>query len=380
MTPTRLSVAMLNNFSGPSLGGAEVQLLALVRDLPARGIDPIVVCEEGSALAREAAGIGGVRVLTADFRPASLVATAWALRRRLAGVRIVQGTGFLTNILARVVGRSVRAAVVNTVQVVPGAARLDGESWPMGLVRAGLDRSTRTRVGRYIAVSAAVADGLVADDVAQQRITIVPNGVDIAALRSSASLPLAAPLRGGRPRIGYVGRLERVKGVEYFIRAAAGILERFPDARFVVAGSGALGDEMKALSVHVGVADRFDFLGYVGAIAPLYAALDVVVIPSLSEASGLTAIESLALGVPVVATRVGGLPEVVIDGETGLLVPPGDAEAIGRAVELLLRDPARATEMAAAGGRRVEASFTLERTVSGYADIYDGLVRDGAGR
>ena len=117
-----------------------------------------------------------------------------------------------------------------------------------------------------------------------------------------------------------------------------------------------------------------EFVGYVESVAPLLAALDVVVVPSLSEASGLTAMEALALGVPVVASRVGGLPEVVADGSTGLLVPPGDAAAIAGAVTRLLDDPVLARSLAAAGTRRVEERFALDQMVEGYLRLYRELV------
>lgn len=370
----RRSVALLNNFAGPSLGGGEIHLLVLLRELPGRGIDPVVVCAAGSVLAGAVAEIGGVQVVPVDFSALSLLRVPSALRSRLRGVDIVQGTGFLTNIVARRLGRRLRAKVLNTVQVVPGAARLDGESVPKRMLRAGLDRFTRGRVDLFVAVSSAVEGGLRAAGVAADRIVIVPNGLDVVALRSAAVLPLPAPLGAGHPRIGFVGRLERVKGIEYFVRAVPGILRGHPEARFVVAGSGSLEAAMKTLAASLGVADHLELLGYVSPVAPVLAALDVVVIPSLSEAAGLTAIEALSLGVAVVATRVGGLPDVIVDGETGLLVPPADPEALAHAVEALLRDPVRGREMAAAGAHRVEESYTVSRMVDGYLDVYTRLV------
>lgn len=374
MTGGRFAVALINNFAGPSLGGGEVHLLALLRELPRRGVDPIVVCASGSALADAAAAIDGVEVVAVEFKPSSMVWPAGALVDRLRGVDVVHGTGFMTNIISRRVGRRLGAVVVNTVHVVPGAARLDGESWSKSLVRAGLDRSTRSGVHRYIAVSTAVASGLMSDGVQGDLIAVVPNGVDVQALRLSAAMPLAVPLGEGRPRIGYVGRLERVKGIEYFVWAAARILEDVPEARFIVAGSGSLQDAVERWVVDLGVDGRFELLGHVSSIPPLLAALDVVVVPSLSEASGLTAMESLAVGVPVVATRVGGLPDVIVDGETGLLVPSSDAEAIAVAVEGLVCDPERGRKLSAAGARRVEECFTIERMVAGYLEVYRQLL------
>jgi len=143
--------------------------------------------------------------------------------------------------------------------------------------------------------------------------------------------------------------------------------------RFLIAGTGSLGDELRARAAASPAAGSISFLGHLGDPAQLLSALDVTCVPSLSEASGLTAIESLALGVPVVASRVGGLPDVVVDGRTGLLVPPGDAGAVAAAISELLADPARAQALGRAGREHVEQQFTVERMVDGYRRVYEEL-------
>jgi glycosyltransferase involved in cell wall biosynthesis len=130
--------------------------------------------------------------------------------------------------------------------------------------------------------------------------------------------------------------------------------------------------------VDLGVADRIQFLGYVESVPSLLAALDVVVIPSLSDASPLISMEALALSVPVVASNVGGLPDVVVDGATGLLAAPGDTAGIARAVERLLADPPWAGSLASAGTQRVEERFTAERMVDGYLRLYSSMTESSA--
>ncbi len=296
-----------------------------------------------------------------------------ALAAKLKSAQIVQGTGFLTDLIARRVGARTHAPVVNTVHVVPGAARLDGEPATQAAVRALLNRASRRTVARFVAVSEAVGNGLTADGVDPSRIVVIPNGVDTAALRETASRDACVTLAETSRRVGFVGRLEKVKGCEFFIRAAALLAADHPDARFVVAGTGSRAGELRALAAELGLGDTVDFVGYVESAPGLLAALDVVVVPSLSEASGLTAIEALALNVPVVASRVGGLPEVVLDGVTGLLAPPGDAGAIAGAVRRLLGDPALARSLAAAGAQRVEERFALDQMVEGYVGLYAEL-------
>jgi glycosyltransferase involved in cell wall biosynthesis len=370
-----MTLAVINNFPGPTLGGGEVQLLALLRRLPAAGVKPVVVCAAGSALEREARALRGVVVLPVDFAPRSLVSLAADLAARLKGAQIVQGTGFLTNLMARWVGARTGTPVIDTVHVVPGAARLDGEPATRAAMRALLDRASRRTVTRFVAVSEAVKTGLTADGIHPSRIAVIRNGVDPPALREAASRDAGVILDETCRHVGFVGRLETVKGCEYFVRAAALLAADRPDVRFVVAGAGSRADELRALAAELGVGDGVDFVGYVDSAPALLAALDVVVVPSLSEASGLTAIEALALNVPVVASRVGGLPEVVLDGVTGLLVPPGDEAAIARAVSRFLGDPALARSLAAAGAKLVEERFALDHMVEGYLRLYRELAR-----
>jgi glycosyltransferase involved in cell wall biosynthesis len=369
-----IPVAFINNFSGPSLGGGEVQLLALLRGLLAAGAKPSVVCAAGSALERELQALAGVKVFPVDFAFRSLRSLVLGVATRLQGVQVVQGTGYLTNLIARQVGARAGLAIVNLVQVVPGAARFDGESRTISAARELLDRFSRARVGRFVAVSNAVGAALVARGVPASRIEVIPNGIDIAQIRRAALDAPAFALNKAGARVGFVGRLERIKGCEFFVRAAARLATYHPDVRFVVAGAGSREPELWRLAVDLGVADRIQFLGYIESVPPLLAALDVVVIPSLSEASSLISAEALALGVPVVASNVGGLPDIVVDGETGLLAAPGDTAGIARAVERLLADPSWAASLASAGRQRVDERFTAERMVEGYLRMYSSMI------
>lgn len=367
-----LRIAFLNNFAGPTLGGGEVQLLALLPGLVAAGVRPTVVCAAGSGLEREARHLAQVAVVPVDFSPRTLPKMVAGLPRRLRGVELVQGTGFLTNLAARAVGGALGVPIINTVHVVPGAARHDGESRSRSAARAALEHASRLPVTRFVAVSEAVRDGLVADGVVAARISVVANGVDVGALRAAAATVDRSP-RAGR-RVGYLGRLEPVKGGEYFVTAAALLAGDDAETRFVVAGTGTSEPLLWRLAAELGLADRLEFAGYASSAPAFLGGLDVVVVPSLSEASGLTAMEALALGVPVVATRVGGLPEVIADGETGLLVPPADPGALAAAVRRLLGDPELAGRLAAAGADRVAELFTVERMVAGYVSVYEELV------
>ena len=165
-----------------------------------------------------------------------------------------------------------------------------------------------------------------------------------------------------------------MKGCDVFLQAAKLISAQRADVSFVIAGSGTLGADLRVHATSMGLASRVRFLGFVDPVAPVQKALDIVVIPSLSEAFGLSAIEALALQVPVVASRVGGLPEMIVDGQTGLLVPPDDPQAIVDAVYRLLDDPELGRRLATAGAQLVEERYTLERMVDGYLGVYQSIV------
>lgn len=358
-------IVFINNFPGASIGGGERHLLSLARDLVAHGEDVIVVAAADSHMLDRVEAIEGVGALSVDFREGSPTAVALRIARSIPVASIVVGTGFYTNIIARQFGVAVRSRIVNIAHVVPGANRLQGERLLSRIVRWSLDRSSRRSVDRWIAVSDAAAQGLIRDGVRRDRVTVIPNGIDAEEVRSDAGSP--EPHEG--VRIGFVGRLETVKVPQAMIELA----NRLPEADLVIAGSGSLAEDLADRSRQAGVADRIDFAGFVDPIEPLLASLDILVVPSLSESSPIVILEAQALGVPVIATNVGGIPEMVIDGVTGLLVPAQDPDALEAAVRRLLSEPELRDRIVDDARRRVELESTLERMVMRYREVFDDL-------
>jgi len=369
------TIVFVNNFPGPGLGGGEVQLVQLIRGCVAAGLDVRLVCVANDELELEASRAGAV-VVRRRLEPVRLVAAARWLRSYVtrSNAAIVQGTGYATNMLSRRAGRGSSTLVVNAVHVEPEASLHDGGS-RLGLrVRGAVDCAGRDDVDAYVAVSVAVRDALVAGGVPTGDVTVIYNGVDVDALRDAAAEPAPASMPRERPLVGVVARLEPVKGVAQFVRAIAELAVDHPEARSVVVGSGPQERTLRDLAAELRLEDRIAWLGTVSPAAPVLDALDVVVMPSLSEGLPLVPLEAMALARPVVATEVGGLPEVVVDGETGLLVAPRDHMALARAVGALLSDPARARALGEAGLRRVETEFTVERMVAGYLALYERLL------
>jgi glycosyltransferase involved in cell wall biosynthesis len=213
------------------------------------------------------------------------------------------------------------------------------------------------------------------------RITVILNGVDAQrfaradrlAARAALDLPPDAPV------IGIVGRISEQKGQEEFIRAAALVRREFPQARFLVVGSAddaALLHKAEALVAELGLDGVVRFTGHLGDMPTVYAALDVLAAPSRWEGFGLMLVEAMAAGRPIVATAVGAIPEVVVDGETALLVPPRDPPALAQALLALLRDPTRASEMGRKGVARAR-EFSWERSGERLAGIYRRILTVG---
>jgi glycosyltransferase involved in cell wall biosynthesis len=214
--------------------------------------------------------------------------------------------------------------------------------------------------------------------VRPERLRLIHNGVDTS--RYGAGADAAA---NGRPEglteipegclvVGSVGRLHPVKGHRYLVEAWPHVRRRFPEARLLLVGP-AWPDQEKTIrdaAAGAGVSDRLVLAGLRDDVHRLLPRMDVVALPSLTEGFSNVIIEAGAAGRPVVATRVGGNPEAIVEGETGLLVPPRDPVALGDAINTLLADPERRQRMGAAARRRVHALYTVERMVERWEKLY----------
>jgi glycosyltransferase involved in cell wall biosynthesis len=178
------------------------------------------------------------------------------------------------------------------------------------------------------------------------------------------------PYSGGGPRLLCVGRLIPVKGHLVLLRAVAQARSRVPELVLDVAGQGPLEPALKAYAAELGLGEAVRFLGFVSPIQSAIEATSGVVVPSLGEGFGMVALEAMERARPVVASDVGGLPEIVADGDTGFVVPAGDAEALADAIVTLVSDLTRAAEMGEAGRRRALESFTPERATRGIEELY----------
>jgi glycosyltransferase involved in cell wall biosynthesis len=235
------------------------------------------------------------------------------------------------------------------------------------------------RVNYVVAVSHQVERGLLTGGVSPNRVRTLYSGVDCSAMVSSEGDD-DVRAQHGVPReallLGTVANLLPLKGYEVMLDAFPAILAAMPTVHYLIIGGG--GAEycarLKAMTVERGIAERVHFTGFQESVASYLSALDLYVHPSLKEAFGLAVVEAMAMGKAVVATTVGGLPEVVAEGETGLLVPPGDAESLAAAVVSLLEDKVRREQMGRNGSARAQERFSLDASVMHMEQLYGEIL------
>jgi glycosyltransferase involved in cell wall biosynthesis len=174
--------------------------------------------------------------------------------------------------------------------------------------------------------------------------------------------------------IGTAGRLVELKGIEYLLRAAATLRHEFPTLRVEIAGSGPQREKLEEAAAHADITEQVKFLGWIDDLAAVLPRWDIFAMPSLEEGFPIAALDAMAAGLPVVATPVGGVPELIEDGKTGWLVPPRDAQALALRLRLLLANPELCLSVGAAAYARVRDHFNSAQMVKGFEQLYHELL------
>ena len=174
--------------------------------------------------------------------------------------------------------------------------------------------------------------------------------------------------------IGTACRLELIKGLGYLLQAAVPLVSQFPDLRLEIAGDGNLRAALEDECSGLGISGQVAFLGWQEDLTPVMAGWDIFALPSLDEGFGFAALEAMAAGLPVVATNVGGLPELLVDGQTGWLVPARDPAMLADCLKRLIADGEKREAMGAAGRRRARQEFSLSRMVEQILAVYNRVL------
>ncbi len=364
---------ILQLVSTSDLGGAERMVLHLLGALDRAEFEPLAAATTGSGeLLRLAAPACAASVhLHARFAGDPLALARLVRFIRANHVELLQIHGLRAELIGRVAARLGGArAVVSTVHSIDPWRR-----WHHSLA----DRLTAPLVDHTIAVCAAARDAAIArGEVGPDRIEVIPIGIPSAPDRDPARMPA---LRGqfgippgAGPVVGVVANLREMKGHRDILAAIPAVRSRHPDALFVFAGrddsGGAIGREAAA----AGVADRIRFLGFVDDAPALLGALDIFLLPSHWEGLPVSIIEAMHAGLPVVASGVGGIPELITDGETGLLIEPRSPDRISGAILRLAGDPDLSARLGGAARARARAEFTVERMAARTQAVYRRLL------
>ena len=354
-------------------GGSEQVLLQLLAGLDRGKWRPVVLHHPAPELGRltEAArGIGVPAYAVPRVTDANFPVRLPGLWRAIGGERPAVFHAHLNWPLACKFGLA--AAALRRVPAVVATVHLYVERLMNWNVRLQV-QAVGTGVHRYLAVSRHVRDRLAAGaGVPEHKLRVVPNGIDPATLARSADPALRTRLAGApdRPLVLTAARLSPQKAIDVLLSAAALV----PDAVFIIAGDGPERSGLEARAHALGIAPRVRFLGARDDVPELLAICDLFVLPSLFEGLPLSVLEAMAAGKPVVATRIPGTDEAVADGETGLLVTPGDAPALAAAIRAFLSDPVRARRAGEAGQDRVRTQFSARAMVDGVAAAYEELL------
>jgi glycosyltransferase involved in cell wall biosynthesis len=337
-----------------NLGGTEGQFAEIACGLDRSRWDLHVCCvrAEGPLRARlEAVGLQPWSIGPSSFRSPSLAVAIVRLARHLRRhtVRLVHCFDFYSNILGVSAARLAGTPVVIASQRDMGDLRSRGQQAIHSMV---LGLATHVLVN-----CDAIAARLAGTRAARRgRLTVIQNGVDLARFAPAAGASGQAPVT-----VATLANLRPEKGLLPLVEAVAVVARQVPRARFVIWGDGPLRSQLDASIRAKGLADIVDMRGPTRQPETALKGCDVFALPSLSEASSNVVLEAMATGLPVVATRVGGLPGLVEDEGTGLLVPPDDVPALAGAIVRLLETPGLAARMGARGRARALAEFGLDR-------------------
>lgn len=389
------------------LGGGEIALGNLIRCLDRDFVEPVVLLFSDGPLVQRLAPMTTLHIIALNpsvvkatkdalgwrslLKVASIVRLVFHLVRvtrfvQKADADVIHTNSLKADIIGGIVGKLTRTPVIWHVR-----DRIDFDYLPKPVVR--LFRLLARRIPNYIiANSEATLSTLSLDG--KQLGTAIPSGVEprlqLTAVHDSCQVvhdgcqirPSRNPTGTAQDyvRIGLVGRISPWKGQDIFLKAAALVLESHPGTQFEIIGSAMFADRDYEIRLHefcraLGMEGAVEFAGFIEDVQARIAELDILVHASVTgEPFGQVIVEGMAEGKPIIATNGGGVPEIVLDGVTGMLVPMGDADAMAQAIRTLLDDPAKAAQMGRLGRERVQQRFTVHRTARMVEAVYRQLL------
>jgi glycosyltransferase involved in cell wall biosynthesis len=365
-----------------AIGGAERDLISLLKTLDQQKWEPRVVCP-GTGPFRDQFHAIAVPTHALSLPPWRKVRSFF--QRRSAVRRLEALVDQLDPAMIHVndiwwVPHTVKAVASRISNPVPIVAHVRQEIEPAKVRRYELDRADAV-----IAISRQIEQSLIAGGVSGNNVRTVYSGIDLSKKQPSHDSQAIRQMIGvpdGAVLIGTIANLFPRKGYEVMLRAFPAIVRAVSTVHYVIVGSddNDYADRLKRLAHELKIADRVHIVGFQDPVQPFLAALDLYAHPALMEGFGIAVVEAMAMGKAVVATTTGGLPEVVAQGETGLLVPPGDVESLAETVVSLLQDRVRREQMGNRGMARAHERFSLDASVAQVERLYREVLAAQKGR
>jgi len=351
--------------TGRNLYGGALQVLYLLQGLSRMGCRNSLVCANGSAIGLRSGSFSTVHQvpMQGDMDPRVLFYLIRVIRQErphLVHVHSRRGADLWGGLAARMSGTK---AVITR--------RVDNPETPF---TARLKYSLYDRI---ITISKGIRRVLLTEGIPEQKLVCIPSGIDPRPYQRPCEkdwFDEEFGLDSTVKAVGVIAQLIPRKGHRYLIEAAPKILKICPEARFLFFGQGPLEKDLKALCREHGLAGKISFAGFRLDLERIFPCLSVAVHPATMEGLGVSLLQASAAGTPIVATRAGGIPEIVRNGENGYLLEPGDVNGIADAVISLLTDPGKAREFGQAGRERMLSHFSIEKMVKGNIAVYGQLI------
>ncbi len=351
------------------IGGTERVITQLVRNTSVSKFDVAVVCLDGKIgeLGRELLE-EGYRVSTLERRPGFDFRLILALRRLVIGemidiVHCHQYAPYVYGLLAAV-GTGSRVMFTEHGRFYP-----DTLKWRRALINPILS----LRTSAIITISAATREALVKyENMPRRRISVIYNGLSVTGADGFDRVDVRQRLgiETGNLVLGTVSRLDPIKNQKMMLKAFSIVQAECPRTRLIVVGDGPSRVELEQYASELSVTRSVEFVGFKVNPQPYFAIMDVFLLSSLSEGTSMTLLEAMAFSKPCIATSVGGNPEVIVNGKTGLLVPADDADAFAAAIVKLIRDPNLCARFGHAGLLRYRELFCVKRMIESYEEVY----------
>jgi glycosyltransferase involved in cell wall biosynthesis len=375
-----MKTRILYIIDGIEFGGGERVFAQIINGLPEDRYEAFLATAPNDAF-QKAITVKNCSFFPIDFSNRYNAANLLKLIRIIKDHRIdiVHGQGARAEFYARIA--AMLAGGTKCVSTI--AMPVEGYNVPFLIkqIYRFFDRLSEKYVERFIVVSDVLKDIMIRKHgIAAERVIRIYNGIEIDHYdpeRMDASRNKVRHELGLNEKasiIGAIGRLVWQKGFEYLIRSFPGVLKSCPDARLLLVGDGPLRANLEVLSEALDMKDKIIFAGFRSDIKEILASMDILVIPSLLEGFPMVTLEAMAMAKPIVATDIDGLREQIIDGESGILLPPEDPNALIRSIVRLLNEPQLAMRMGSYARKHVETEFPVEKMIMETHEVYQSLI------